>query len=37
MGSTLDWRAHLTVDDEVCVYCPDWADAARSPNQTLGG
>ena len=26
MGSTLDWRANLTVDDEVCVYCPDCAE-----------
>jgi RimJ/RimL family protein N-acetyltransferase len=22
VGSTLDWRPYLTVDDEVCVFCP---------------
>jgi hypothetical protein len=25
-GTTLDWRAYLTLDDEVCVYCRDCAE-----------
>ena len=26
VGSTLNWRPYLTVNDEVCVYCPDCAE-----------
>jgi len=26
MGAALDWRAYLTLADEVYVYCPDCAE-----------
>lgn len=25
-GKSVDWRAYLTVDGEVAVYCPDCAE-----------
>ncbi|HWN20681.1 MAG TPA: hypothetical protein VNP93_01805 [Gaiellaceae bacterium] len=35
MGAALDWRAYLTLDDEVYVYCPDCGErefGARGEN-----